>query len=97
MLQTVDFLNFPEELLFETHRASDRVFDRVVQCRNFSHYFTKKWFRYRSSPSNFAKLENSQEIFPVESVFSVVIDSKLDSEVYPLKMFFWKLFMTCFF
>ena len=73
------------------------VFDRVVQCRKFSYYFTKKRFRWRSSPSNFAKLENSQEIFPVEPVFSIVIDSNLDSDLYPLKTFFWKFFMTCSF
>ena len=60
MLQTVDFLKFPEEPLFQT-RQYKWVFDRVVQYRNF------------------AKSENSQEIFPVESVFRIVIDSKLKS------------------
>ena len=41
MLQTVDCLKFPEELLFETHHACDGVFDRVVQFKNFFYYFTK--------------------------------------------------------
>ena len=32
-----------------------------------------------------------------EVIFSIDIDSKLDSELYPLKTFFWKFFMTCSF
>ena len=48
----------------------------------------------RSSPRYFEKLENSQEIFQVESVFSTAIDSTLDSDLYPLKTSFWKRCMT---
>ena len=78
MLQTLDFLKFPEELLFETNQ------------------FLTELYNVEISP-NFAKSENSQEIFPVGSVFSIVIYSKLDSDLYPLKTFFWKFFMTCSF
>ena len=42
MLQTVDFLKFPKNYFLKHTSTSDRVFDRVVQSRNFSYYFNKK-------------------------------------------------------
>ena len=49
------------------------------------------------SASNFEKSENSHEIFLMESTSRIVIDSKLDSELYPPKTFFWKFCMACSF
>ena len=44
MLQTIDFLKFSKNYFLKHTSTSDSVFDRVVQSRNVSYYFTKKWF-----------------------------------------------------
>ena len=53
-----------------------------------------------SSEALLAILKNRKthrKYFRVESVFSIVIDNTLDSELYPIKTFFWKFCMTRFF
>ena len=37
----------------------DGSFERVAECKNFSSYFTKKWFLHRRAPSNFKNSWNS--------------------------------------
>ena len=65
------FSKFLEELLFGTYNA---FLDRAAKHRSFC-YFTKKWFHYRRSRSNFYNSWNKQtkEAFLLESVFVIVV------------------------
>ena len=41
--------------------SPDRIFDRVVECRNFFNYFTEKRLHYGEFPSNFKYSRNTRK------------------------------------
>ena len=72
---------------------SDSVFEKVVECRNFTSYFTSG-FTTRRSQSNFKNLKKTHKNHLIESVFGIVISDSLNSlnslkRTLP-KMFFWE-------
>ena len=55
--------------MFHTN-VCDRVFNTVIECRNFARYFTKKLFHYRPSNSNFKNSREKTLSFAAKSVIT---------------------------
>ena len=65
-LQSVNFWILQENQFSEHTNALDRVFDIVIECRNFSYHFIRKCFYGRPFLINFENpRKNSQEAFSV--------------------------------